>query len=69
MLVGIVSLTIFAALFNYFVFIPLYAPGLLQGGAVKYIIATIVPFNLIKGIIICVVTFILYKYISPLLHK
>lgn len=69
MLIGTASLALIAALFNYFVFIPLYSPTLLQSGAAKYIMATIIPFNLIKGAIICVVTFILYKYISPLLHK
>ena len=69
MLVGIVSIAVFAALFNYFVFIPLYAPALLESGAASFIMSIIVPFNIIKGAIVCVVTFILYKYISPLLHK
>jgi riboflavin transporter FmnP len=69
MAVGTVCLTIVAALFNYFVFIPLYSPTLLDSGAGTYIMSIIVPFNLIKGVIVSIVTFILYKYISPLLHK
>jgi len=69
MIIGIISLTVIAALFNYFVFIPLYSPALLDSGAFGYIMSIIVPFNLLKGAIVCVVTFVLYKYISPLLHK
>jgi riboflavin transporter FmnP len=34
-----------------------------------YIIYGVVPFNLIKCIVVCLVTGLLYKPLSPLLHK
>lgn len=69
MSVGVIVLVLAAVIFNYFVFLPLYAPALLSGGAGKYFLTVIIPFNLLKGIIISVVTFLLYKFISPVLHK
>lgn len=38
-------------------------------GLWSFIIFSIVPFNLIKGILVSVVTLLLYKRVSPLLHK
>jgi riboflavin transporter FmnP len=34
-----------------------------------YIIYAVVPFNIIKCIVVCLVTGLLYKPLSPLLHK
>ncbi len=69
MAVGSVCLPLVAAVFNYFVFIPLYSPGLLQSGAGAYIMSVIIPFNFLKGVIISVITFILYRYLSPVLKR
>ncbi len=69
MTVGTVVLVLAAALFNYFVFLPLYAPALLTEGAGMYLLTVIIPFNFIKGVIISIITFLLYKFISPILHK
>lgn len=38
-------------------------------GLWSFILFSIVPFNLIKGILVSVVTLLLYKRVSPLLHK
>ncbi|QSX04738.1 ECF transporter S component [Sedimentibacter sp. zth1] len=82
---GILTLTIVGAILNYAVLLPVYsrvygAP--LQsfvdmGHAInKYIVDlktlvlyAVVPFNLLKGIIVSTITLLIYKKISPILHK
>lgn len=70
-------------LMNYFVLIPFYAmimpldaiigmaaqvnPGI--NSVWTYIIYAVVPFNLVKSIVVCLVTGLLYKPLSPILHK
>lgn len=62
---GTIIMTIGAVLFNYYIFLPLYGikdafPALVYG---------IIPFNLIKGALVSVITFVIYKSVSPILHK
>ena len=33
------------------------------------VLFAVVPFNLLKGIVVSLLTFLLYKRISPILHK
>jgi riboflavin transporter FmnP len=70
-------------LMNYFVLIPFYAmimpidaiinmaaevnPGI--NGIWTYIIYAVVPFNIVKSVLICIITGLLYKPLSPILHK
>jgi riboflavin transporter FmnP len=81
MLVGIVSMAIVGALANYFVLIPFYqnfmpidaiiAMGQQANAAIvdvrTLVIYGVVPFNLLKGFVIMVITALIYKKISPLL--
>ena len=83
-LVGIVSLTVLSALINYYIVIPAYAsimtPGIDEiikmGAAVNsnvdslldFVLICVVPFNLLKGIACSIITFLLYKRVSPILH-
>lgn len=85
LLVGIVCMAIMGGLANYFILIPFYEKVMgfpvdaivgmsaAVNGAIKdlptLILYAIVPFNLIKGLVVSAVTVALYKYISPLLHK
>ncbi len=84
MVVGIVLMTIVGALANYYVLIPFYQnvmgfPVEAIVGMMKAIIPAInslwdmillatVPFNLIKGIVLCGITALLYKRLSRLLN-
>ncbi len=84
MVVGIVVLTVTGALMNYYLLLPLYAKAfgipidslVGMGAAINasitdlrsFILIAVVPFNLLKGVLSSVVTFILYKRISPILH-
>ena len=82
---GIIVMVIVAAIGNYFVFLPLYEKVLgfqvnaVIGMAAKVnpsikdlnslILLSIVPFNLLKGIIVALIAFLSYKSMSPILHK
>jgi len=85
MILGNIAMTIIAALFNYFILIPFYATAggfglqaiIDMAKAINpkvtdlktLIIWSIVPFNILKGIVIAVITTPLYKGLSPVLHK
>ena len=85
LIVGILAMTIGAALSNYYVMIPFYAKVfgmplekiIAMGSAVNkhvvdfktLILYAIVPFNLLKGLVVTLVTLLLYKRVSPILHK
>lgn len=85
LIVGVVAMTVFASISNYFVVFPLYAKVfgwpleklVGMGSAVNKIVVdyktlilfAVVPFNLLKGIVVSAVTLLLYKKVSPILHK
>lgn len=85
MLIGTAVLAVVSGLLNYYVMIPMYselykAPidDILGMGAAinpaignlwSFVLLAVVPFNLIKGVACSVLTFFLYKHVSPLLHK
>ncbi|MEG0338996.1 MAG: ECF transporter S component [Oscillospiraceae bacterium] len=82
---SIISITVMGTLANYFILLPFYAvayhmpleaviatcsavnPAITSLGT--YILLGIVPFNLLKGTVVAVLTFIVYKKISVYLHK
>jgi riboflavin transporter FmnP len=81
---GILLMTVMGALANYYVLIPFYRDvmGLPIETIIRMVAATIppvdslwklillatTPFNLIKGVVLCGVTALLYKRLSPLLR-
>nr|WP_032121328.1 ECF transporter S component [Clostridium amazonitimonense] len=83
--IGVISMTLLASLINYFVLIPTYAKVfkmpldaiIAMGSKINgnitdlssLIVWAIVPFNLLKGIAVSVVTAGIYKSVSPLIHK
>ena len=85
LLIGVISMSIFAGILNYFVILPLYEKVLgfpiaaVVGMGTKinhnikdlnsFIVWSIIPFNFIKGIVVSGVTLALYKRVSPMLHK
>ncbi|WP_057977046.1 ECF transporter S component [Caloramator mitchellensis] len=82
---GIISMGVTASLLNYYIFLPLYEKVLhfpidaIVGIAAKVnpaikdintlIVYSILPFNLVKGLIASAVTILIYKRVSPILHK
>lgn len=85
LLLGTIVMSLAAALFNYYLLIPAYskafgAPveafvGMAQEFNSKVVdlktlvYFSIIPFNLLKGVIVSAATLGLYKSVSPLLHK
>jgi riboflavin transporter len=82
---GTASMIVFASLFNYYVLLPLYASVLhyptqavvAMGTEANtsivdvnsLIVLAIAPFNAIKGIAVSLVVALIYKKLSPILHK
>lgn len=84
MILGIVSMTLVGALMNALVLLPFYAqfmggmePLIKMGQSVNPYVTDVwsfaflimAPFNTIKGIILAIVTMLLYKKVSPLIKR
>lgn len=85
MIVGTACMTVFGSLFNAVYLLPKFselfgipldaiiAMGTDVNGAINsvstLVLFAVVPFNILKGAIDSVITFLLYKRISPILHK
>ncbi len=84
-IVGILLMSVVATASNYFIVFPLYAAAFglqiealvnmaaeLNGfvnGYESMMLYAVLPFNLVKGTIVGLVTMLLYKHISPILHR
>lgn len=80
---GVILMSIFASVSNYFFIFPLYSKILpldqiielaskLNKFVVDYktlIFYAVIPFNLLKGTVVSVITLLIYKRVSPILHK
>ena len=85
MLIGSVTMIVAAVLVNYFILIPAYQVlmnlpleviiGMGQkvfgfiDTTVELVLAITAPFNVLKAAVLSVVTYLLYKRVSPLLHQ
>ncbi|MBQ2833058.1 MAG: ECF transporter S component [Clostridia bacterium] len=85
MLLGSAAMVIVSVLVNYFILIPAYQVlmnlpleaiiGMGQAvfgfidNTVKLVIFITAPFNILKAVVLSVVTYLLYKRVSPLLHQ
>lgn len=85
MAIGTLVLTVFGSFFNAFYLIPKFAElygmpiDVIVGMGTKInasitdintlVLFAVVPFNLLKGCVVSALTFLLYKRISPILHK
>lgn len=72
--VGTISMAIGMSILNYYVFLPMYAYFLnfpMETGTalVNTIIYGILPFNVIKGVLVTVVMIVLFKRLKPFLDK
>lgn len=84
MLIGTVSFSVMGIFSNYFIMFPFYTKvsgipmeaiiGMCQkilpfvDNQFKVILLSVTPFNLLKGILVSFVTFLLYKRLSPLIR-
>ncbi|WP_055669420.1 ECF transporter S component [Desnuesiella massiliensis] len=82
---GTIVMSLVAGLLNYFVLVPVYAKAFgapvsaIVGMGSKInsnikdlsslVILSIVPFNILKGFVVSIVTLGIYKSVSPIIHK
>ena len=85
LVIGTLSLAVIGSLSNYFIALPAYSYfyGLpmdaivgmgtallpLVSNTFTFVLFMSLPFNILKGVIVCIIVFVLYKRISPLLHR
>ena len=72
--VGTICMALGMSLLNYYVFLPMYSyflnfPAETGTALFNSIILGILPFNLIKGILVTIVMIVLFKRMKPLLDK
>jgi riboflavin transporter FmnP len=67
--VGTIIMSIVMCLANYYILLPFYlgTPSTIE--TVGVILTMTLPFNIIKGIIVSIITLLIYKSLSPILHK
>ena len=85
MIVGTIVMTVFGCVLNAYVLLPTYAAAfgmpidaiIGMGSAINgnindvmtFVIIAVAPFNIIKGIVVSVITLLIYKHISPILKE
>lgn len=69
LLTGTVVMTIMAAFVNLYIMLPLYMFNADFGVKLSLVLTTITPFNFARGLILSVITILIYKKISVILHK
>ena len=83
MIVGTIVMTVFGCILNAYVLLPTYAAAfgmpidaiIGMGSAINgnindvmtFVIIAVAPFNIIKGVVVSVITLLIYKHISPIL--
>lgn len=83
MIVGTITMTVFGCVLNAYVLLPTYAAAfgmpidaiIELGSAINgnitdvmtFVILAVAPFNILKGMIVSVITLLIYKHISPIL--
>jgi riboflavin transporter FmnP len=82
---GVLVMTLIASVTNYYIWLPLYESALhfpieamvAAGQKIfkgitdlnSFVAYSIVPFNLFKGVVVALITVLVYKKLSPILHK
>ena len=69
LLSGTVIMTIMAAFTNLYVMLPLYMAIASFSAKLSLVLTTITPFNFVRGLILSIITILIYKKISVILHK
>ena len=83
MIIGTIAMTVFGCVLNAYILLPTYATAfgmpidaiVGMGSAINanindvmtFVIIAVAPFNIIKGIVVSVITLLIYKHISPIL--
>ncbi|NLM43941.1 MAG: ECF transporter S component [Clostridiales bacterium] len=68
LIAGTIIMTLAMGFFNFFILIPAFTGSPVSVDNLPLILTAILPFNFIKGVMLSVVTLLLYKKLSPVLH-
>ena len=66
---GVISMTVVANLVNYFITLPLYMKNPPKEVIMTTILTILVPFNLVKGVIVAIVVAVLYAALKKVIAK
>lgn len=66
---GIALMTVIANVVNYFITLPLYMKNTPKEVILTTIYTVLVPFNIVKGIIVAIVTIVLYSALKKVIQK
>ena len=69
MIVGLLAMEVVAILANIYLLLPLYGMKMAPAELMKYVTVGLLPFNTIKGFIISILTYMLYKKVSATIFK
>ncbi len=69
MIVGLLAMEVVAILANIYLLLPLYGMKMSPAELMKYVTVGLLPFNTIKGFIISILTYMLYKKVSATIFK
>lgn len=69
LIIGTLAMAVAGVFANLYIMLPLYMPTAPLSVKMDLVLYTILPFNLAKGVLISVLTMLLYKKLSPILHK
>ena len=64
LITSVVAMGVAGVVANYFLIVPLYFKSMPTKDLIHYMVAGIIPFNLIKGVVISVATMLIYKRVS-----
>ena len=63
------AMSIIGIFTNMFIMLPLYMPDAPFEVLLNIVLYTILPFNIVKGIVISIITIVIYKKLSPILKS
>lgn len=69
LIAGVFAMALVMSFANYYILIPVYAPTMPKPEVLKLIYSAIFPFNLFKGVVVSAITLLIYKSLSPILHR
>ena len=64
---GTIAMSIAGIFANLFIMLPLYMPSAPFNTKINLVMLTILPFNIVKGIVVSIITLLIYKKLSPIL--
>lgn len=69
MIVGILAIEVVGILANVYLLLPAYGMAMSKAELMQYVTVGLIPFNGIKAILVCAITYVLYKKVSVSIFK